>query len=151
MKRAVNTLAVFAFSALAVQCAYGRSISLDLSGGRPAAAKSIRGASLPVGTPIRSSILKAGSADVGDVAVGDILSVRLFDDLDVSLTLARKMPRSSAGCDAFIAELSGGDLKNAVVLRTGSGLTMDVQDSRRKRVYKVLSTPTEVKVQELVA
>ena len=151
MKSITRTLAVVMLSAFAAQCASGRSITLDLSGGRSAAAKSVRGGSLPVGTPIRSSTLKAGSADVGEVAVGDVLSVRLFDDLDVSLTLAKKMPRSSVGGDAFIAEQSGGGFKNAVVLRTGSGLTMDVQDSRRKKVYKVLSTPTEVKVQELMA
>jgi ABC-type cobalamin/Fe3+-siderophores transport system ATPase subunit len=56
------------------------------------------------------------------------------------------------GGDVFIAEASGYEgVKNAVVLRTADGLVVDVHDYLRKRVYKVLSTPSGVAVQEIEA
>ena len=132
--------------------AWGRSVSLDLrdtgAAGRAVAVNS--GASVVDGT-LRSFDLDAGAADVGEVAVGDELSFRLFDDVSITLTLKEKMP-SPLGGDVFLAEAAGySGVKNAVVLRTAEGLTIDVQDYRSGKVYKVLSTGAGVGVRELDA
>ena len=100
---------------------------------------------------LRSFDLDAGVADVGEIAVGDELAFTLFDDVAITLELKEKMP-SPLGGDVFIAEASGYEgVKNAVVLRTADGLVVDVHDYLRKRVYKVLSTPSGVAVQEIEA
>ena len=132
--------------------AWGTSFTLDLrnrraGGTRPrlaAAAQEADGA-------LRSFALGAGVADVGEVAVGDVLTVTLFDDVTVSLVLKEKMP-SPLGGDVFLAEAAGYEgVKNAVVMRTADGLVMDVQDYLRKRIYKVISTADGVTVQEIEA
>ena len=132
--------------------AWGTSFTRDLrnrraGGTRPrlaAAAQEADGA-------LRSFALGAGVADVGEVAVGDALTVTLFDDVTVSLVLKEKMP-SPLGGDVFLAEAAGYEgVKNAVVMRTADGLVMDVQDYLRKRIYKVISTADGVRVQEIEA
>ena len=139
---------------LAVPGALGRSFSIDLR--QPAAKNGVRAMTQRRAAPsaadsgfLRRVNLDAGSADVGRVAVGDELSFTLFDDVTITLTLAKQMP-SPLGGDVFIAAATGyGGIKNAVILRTADGLTVDMQDYLNKRVYKVISTATGVKVQEL--
>ena len=101
---------------------------------------------------LRTADLDVGAADVvGEVAVGDELVFTLFDDVRITLSLTKQMP-SPLGGDVFLAEADGYDgVKNAVVLRTAAGLTIDVQDYVNKKVYKVLSTPAGVTVQEVEA
>ena len=136
----------------AVFSAWGKSFSLDLR--RPAAkpVPTLKAASEAIDPDsIRRVDLDAGSADVGAVAVGDELVLTLFDDVSITLTLKKQMPAPIGG-DAFLAEASGYDgVKNAVVLRTTDGLTIDIQDYHNNKVYKVLSSGKGVIVQEVEA
>ena len=144
--------AVLFFAVLAaVQTGYCRSFSLDLRSRRPTVLRNMTASSQPAedGGVLRSFNLDAGVADVGDVAVGDELEFSLFDDVSLTLTLTAKMPTPLGG-EAFLAETAGYDgVKNAVVLKTANGLTVDVQDYHSGRVYKVISTKTGVSVQEI--
>ena len=98
---------------------------------------------------LQEASLDAGTADVGAVEVGDTLSLTLFANVSIDLVLKEKMP-SPLGGDAFIAEASGYEgIKTAVVLCTADGLAIDIQDYRNKKVYKVISSSTGVKVQEI--
>ncbi len=130
--------------------AWGRSVSVDLR--KPASPrKAARLMSAPSDDfgMLRHVNLDTGAAEVGDVDVGDELELTLFDDVRITLLLADRSP-SLLGGDVFLAEASGyGGVKNAVVLRTEDGLTVDVQDYLNDRVYKVISTSTGVTVQEI--
>ncbi len=133
--------------------AYGKSFSLDLRSPRQggARAKLLTAAPAPDEGTLRSFDLDAGVADVGAVALGDELTFALFDDVTLTLVLKEKLPTPLGG-DAFLAEVAGYEgIKTAVVLRTADGLTIDVQDFRNRKYYKVLSTPDGVKVQEVEA
>ena len=146
-------LMVIALAAGVVFAAYGRSISLDLRnpGQGSARAKLLAAAPAQDEGSLRSFDLDAGAADVGAVALGDDLTFTLFDDVVLTLTLKEKMP-SPLGGEVFLAEAAGYEgIKTAVVLRTADGLTIDVQDFRNKKYYKVLSMPDGVKVREVEA
>ena len=133
--------------------AYGKAFSLDLRGSRQNGARLRLAAAAPTQSEdaLRSFDLDAGAANVGEVAVGDELTFTLFDDVTLKLTLKKKMP-SPLGGDVFLAEVAGYEgIKAAVVLRTAEGLTIDVQDFRNKKYYKVLSTAAGVKVLETEA
>jgi len=148
--KSLVTMVMAGCLAVSAAAAWGRSLSLDL---RRPVANSSRVAALASADSdcIRSVNLDAGSADVGAVSVGDELLLTLFDDVRLVLTLKKQMP-SSFGRDVFLAEVSGYDgIKNAVVLRTPEGLTIDIQDYRSNKVYKVLSGASGVKVQEIEA
>ena len=142
---------------LAASFAWGKSFSIDLR--QPVTSNAVR-AMAQVKTAavvsenadfLRKVNLDAGTADVGEVAVGDELAFTLFDDVAVTLTLKKQMP-SPLGGDVFLAEASGYEgIKNAVVLRTEAGLTVDIQDYLNKKAYKVISTATGVTVQEMEA
>ena len=136
---------------------WGKSHSIDLrqplakTGGRAALMAAPASAPDAEAGMLRTTDLDVGAADVGEVAVGDELVFTLFDDVRIALSLKRQMP-SPLGGDVFLAEANGYDgVKNAVVLRTADGLTIDVQDYLNKKVYKVLSTPAGVTVQEVEA
>jgi hypothetical protein len=142
---------VFANLVLCACPVLGRTVSLDLR--KPAAKPPM--AMLQAAAPhsadgtLRRANLDAGAADVGEVAAGDKLEVALFDDVRVTLRLARQMPAPLGG-EVFIAEAAGhGGVKNAVVLRTANGLTIDFTDSGGGRVYKVVSGQAGVLVQEI--
>lgn len=127
--------------------AFGRTIPFDL---RPPPATR-RAMSAPPSTrdgAARSVQLDAGFATPGELTAGDKLVFTLFDDVTVALTLKQKMP-SPLGGDVFLAEASGYEgMRTAVVLCTADGLTIDAQDFRNGKVYKVISTRTGVKVAE---
>ena len=149
--KAGNAVAALALAFAAGCPAWGRSFAIDLCGQRRAdrSAKSPKAAASAADGAVRSFKLGAGSADVGEVAIGDELEFRLFDDVTLSLSLREKTP-TSPGADAFLADVSGlGGASSAVVLRTADGLTLDVQDVGGERVYKVLSTPGGVTVREV--
>lgn len=151
-------LLVMAAGCLVAVMAWGKSFSIDLR--QPAAKDGVRtlakrnavSAVAKESDCLRRVNLGAGAADVGRVVVGDELTFALFDDVSVTLALKRQMP-SPLGGDAFLAEVSGYDegVKSAVVLRTADGLTVDLQDYRNKKVYKVISTVSGVTVQEMEA
>ena len=131
--------------------ALGRTVPLDLRKPAVPAPKAMLQASVPNSADgtLRHVDLDAGAADVGEVAVGDELAVTLFDDVTVTFRLAKQMPVLLGG-EVFLAEAAGqGGVKNAVVLRTANGLTIDFMDSESGRVYKVVSAPAGVSVQEI--
>ena len=70
----------------------------------------------PAGSCLKSSTLAAGATDTGALAVGDVLTFRLFTDVEVNIVLTERM-ESPIGGDVFIGSVSGYDgVKNAVVL-----------------------------------
>lgn len=152
MAKPLRTVALLAAIA-AGTCANARDIALDLrapsKAGRRAMVKSAGFVKSAVESVQRASNLAAGATDVGEVATGDALSVTLFDDVTLDITLGEKMP-SPLGGDVFLAGIDGKDgAKTAVVLRDETGLTIDVQDTRSGKVYKVVSTAEGVKVKEM--
>ena len=135
--------------------AWGKTFELDLRQAAEDGAKAgsrLRSAASPSDDrdgKVRSYNLDAGAAEIGEVAVGDKISLSLFDDVVLTLTLSKQMP-SCLGGEVFLAEVEGyGGIKSAVVLRTGDGLTVDVQDFLTNRMYKVISAANGVKVQEI--
>ena len=136
--------------------AWGRSVALDLRKPMAESVAPSRAMNAAVYGEVDNGVLRsfdldAGAADVGEVATGDELAFTLFDDVTVTLTLGEQMPTPLGG-DAFLAEASGYDgVKNAVVLRTAHGLTVDVHDFRRNKIYKVVSTESGVAVKEVEA
>ena len=153
--KAISKLMVMAVGCMMAGELSGKAFSLDL---RPVSEKAesraqvnAKSASAASESPdcIRRTTLDAGRADVGAVSVGDELSFTLFNDVEVKLVLKKKMPAPLGG-DAFIAEVAGCDgVKSAVVLRTADGLTVDVQDCGNNKFYKVISTSTNVRVEEI--
>ncbi len=152
MKRLMMTAALGCLAAFA---SWGRSFSIDLrqpaarTGARAVANFNVVSSEAGDSGFIRKVNLEARRADVGAVEIGDELSFVLFDDVMVTLTLKSRMP-SPLGGDVFLAEASGYEgVKNAVVMRTADGLTVDIQNYLNKKVYKVLSTASGVMVQEM--
>ena len=150
MQMKVTVKGLVALFVLGACTAWGRSVTLDLrSPVSPRAAARLMSASSDDFGTLRHVDLDVGAAEVGDVDVGDELEFTLFDDVRITLLLTDRSPSLLAG-DVFLAEASGyGGVKNAVVLRTEDGLTVDVQDYLNERVYKVISTPNGVMVQEI--
>ena len=149
MKFKGTYLAILLLTAGLVQA---RTLSLDLRGGdaspssRTGAARRL--ASKSSGGGERRTELAAGAAEVGDVEVGDVLDVAFFTDASASIRLMERMPCPFGG-EAFLAETTeSGGARNAVVLRTADGLVIDVQDFASDKVYKVISSPSSVVVQE---
>ena len=73
------------------------------------------------------------------LAVGDELSVLLFENDPLRIRLAEKVP-GTADNDCFLGTLGGpdGDL-DAVVVRDRGGIQLDINDFRNGRVYTVYS------------
>ena len=148
----VKRLLMMALGCFVVLTAPGRTFPLDLRAPAErtnALLKNVKYQRVSLDGVLQEASLDAGTADVGAVEVGDTLSLTLFANVSIDLVLKERMP-SPLGGDAFIAEVSGYDgIKTAVVLRTADGLSIDIQDYRNKKVYKVISTPMGVKVQEI--
>ena len=89
-------------------CAWGRSVALDLrkpmaERGTPLRVlKAVVDGKVDAAGVLRSFNLDVGAADVGEVAVGDKLTLTLFDDVTITLTLGEQMPTPLGG-DAFLA------------------------------------------------
>ena len=145
-------LLMMALGCFVVLTAPGRTFPLDLrapSERTNGLLKNVKYQRVSLDGVLQEASLDAGTADVGAVEVGDTLSLTLFANVSIDLVLKEKMP-SPLGGDAFIAEVSGYEgIKTAVVLRTADGLSIDIQDYRNNKVYKVISTPTGVEVQEI--
>ena len=143
---------IIVITGLAAFISFGKSYSLDLRNPVKNGARTRLLAAAPSKDSdgvLRSFSLDAGAADIGEIVTGDELIFTLFDDVTITLTLGKQMP-SPLGGDVFLAEASGYEgVKNAVVLRTEDGLTIDVQDYLNDKVYKVISTPAGVVVKEI--
>ena len=112
-------------------------------------AKSPLGAAAATGALMQSVSLPSGATDTASLAVGDVLDFMLFDDVEIRVTLSERM-ESPLGGEVFTGEVSGyGGVRNAVVLQTAEGLTVDVQDFERSRVYTIVSDANGVAVKEI--
>ena len=84
-----------------------------------------------------------------ELAVGDEVAVSLFDDAETVLTILEEAPSASGG-KSFLASSTGHDgIANAVVVQSGDGLQVDVQEYDRRIVYSVFSSQSGVLVKEL--
>ena len=73
----------------------------------------------PEGSCLRTASFPAGAAASAPLSVGDELNFLLFDGVEISVRLAKRM-ESPLGGEAFLGEVSGYDgAKNAVVLPPG--------------------------------
>lgn len=125
--------------------ARGASVMVDLR--TPDAER--RGAGGQEGACLQSARFPAGAASAGELSVGDELTFLLFQDTEIRVRLASRM-ESPLGGEAFLGEVEGyGGVKNAVVLRTDEGLTVDIQDFERGRVYTIVSDAGGVVAKEV--
>ena len=132
---------------MAAGAGFAREIALDLRTAAPGAPLA-RTLAADAGL-LRSAMLEAGAADAGALAPGDALSVALFDDVTVELTLTERLANPLGG-EVYLAEVAGYEgVKSAVAVRTAAGLTLDIQDFLRKRVYRVVSSAAGVRVEEI--
>ena len=119
-----------------------KSVSLDLTGGfgvtmnKVAALMSIAGQCED--DVVREHRLTAGSANVEDLAVGDVLTLALFTDKELRIELVSERPALKGR--AFLGRAQGGlGLVDCVVLETEHGLVIDVTDSANDRIWKIVS------------
>ena len=143
--RHVSSFAAVVASALAFAgVASARTVALDL---RAASAPTRGRAALQAPAPSADGVLRrtrlgAGATGVGAVSTGDEISCTLFDDVSMTLSLRERVDCPLGG-EAFLAATSDG-ARNAVVLRTPDGLSLDVRDADSGRVYKVASSSAGV-------
>ena len=121
-------------------------VALDL---RAPAGGPVRSAAAEGAACLRSAVLPPGAAAAAPLAAGDTVEFLLFDGTSFSVTLAERM-ESPLGGEAFLGEVAGCEgVKNAVVLQTAEGLSLDLQDFADGRVYTVVSDVSGVTVKEL--
>ncbi len=140
-----------ALLALAAASAVASEITLDL---RPRAVRT-RGVAAPratqteeeVGT-LRQTVLDAGAASTGSLAVGDVLRLSVYDDVTLSLTLVAREEAPLARA-SFQAEVSGANWRDAVVTETDAGLLVTATDPASGLVYAVVSSDDRVTVREI--
>lgn len=97
---------------------------------------------------LRSTMLGAGAGMVSGLAVGDRLTLQLYEDICVSLTLTDALD-SPLGGAVFLAQADGERLKTAVVTETPEGLQADILDLKSGFVYSVVSDAERVMVREM--
>ena len=147
MKTTIKILALFGLCMLSGS-ANATAVTFDL---RAAGTSSTRLLSAPVPTDscLQSATLPAGATATSALSVGDVLTFLLFADTEIRVTLSERM-ESPLGGEAFIGTVTGYDgVKNAVVLQTADGLTVDVQDFAHGRVYTIVSDASGVTVKEI--
>ena len=83
---------------------------------------------------------------VGQLAVGDTLSVFLFSDEPLRIRLAERTPGADV---SFLGTLDESDgILDTVVIGDRSGIQMDIRDFRHGRVYTVYSSESGTRVTE---
>lgn len=140
-----------ALLALAAASAVASEIVLDL---RPRAVRT-RGVAAPRATQteeeagtLRQTVLDAGAASTGSLAVGDVLRLSVYDDVTLSLTLVAREEAPLARA-SFQAEVSGANWRDAVVTETDAGLLVTATDPASGLVYAVVSSDDRVTVREI--
>lgn len=140
-----------ALLALAAASAVASEIALDL---RPRAVRT-RGVAVPRATQteeeagtLRQTVLDAGAASTGSLAVGDVLRLSVYDDVTLSLTLVAREEAPLARA-SFQAEVSGANWRDAVVTETDAGLLVTATDPASGLVYAVVSSDDRVTVREI--
>ena len=136
---------------LAAASAVASEITLDL---RPRAVRTRGVAALratqteeEAGT-LRQTVLDAGVASTGSLAVGDVLRLSVYDDVTLSLTLVAREEAPLARA-SFQAEVSGANWRDAVVTETDAGLLVTATDPASGLVYAVVSSDDRVTVREI--
>lgn len=136
---------------LAAASAVASEIALDL---RPRAVRT-RGVAAPRATQteeeagtLRQTVLDAGAASTGALAVGDVLRLSVYDDVTLSLTLVAREEAPLARA-SFQAEVSGANWRDAVVTETDAGLLVTATDPASGLVYAVVSSDDRVTVREI--
>ena len=136
---------------LAAASAVASEIVLDL---RPRAVRT-RGVAVSRATQteeeagtLRQTVLDAGAASTGSLAVGDVLRLSVYDDVTLSLTLVAREEAPLARA-SFQAEVSGANWRDAVVTETDAGLLVTATDPASGLVYAVVSSDDRVTVREI--
>lgn len=136
---------------LAAASAVASEIALDL---RPRAVRT-RGVAVPRATQteeeagtLRQTVLDAGAASTGSLAVGDVLRLSVYDDVSLLLTLVAREEAPLARA-SFQAEVSGANWRDAVVTETDAGLLVTATDPASGLVYAVVSSDDRVTVREI--
>ncbi|MDO4527292.1 MAG: chitobiase/beta-hexosaminidase C-terminal domain-containing protein, partial [bacterium] len=155
MKRiCLAIVALFTF--FAVSKVYGETHRFDL---RSSSMKQTRalsfqdapsvGVSAEASEVLRMTSLAAGVTKTSPLAVGDVLTFSLFDDVTVTLTLQERTA-SPLGNVTFLASTAGAEgFKTAVVIQTEAGLQVDIQNESTGLVYSIFSTEEKTIVKEL--
>lgn len=140
-----------ALLALAAASTVASEIALDL---RPRAVRT-RGVAVPRATQteeeagtLRQTVLDAGAASTGSLAVGDVLRLSVYDDVTLSLTLVAREEAPLARA-SFQSEVSGANWRDAVVTETDAGLLVTATDPASGLVYAVVSSDDRVTVREI--
>ena len=147
----MNRYLCLALLMLAAASAVASEITLDL---RPRAVRTRGVAALratqteeEAGT-LRQTVLDAGVASTGSLAVGDVLRLSVYDDVTLSLTLVAREEAPLARA-SFQAEVSGANWRDAVVTETDAGLLVTATDPASGLVYAVVSSDDRVTVREI--
>jgi len=142
-------------------CVFGgvveaRNLSLDLTGSGTsvphlASAAAVTSSAAAVAadpTVVRMHRLMAGAARVSDLAVGDVIELKLFSDKTLSVTLAEKT--DSLTGSSFLGRIDNAlGALGCVVLETTDGIVLDVTDFEHQRVWQVVSDANGVTVREV--
>lgn len=97
---------------------------------------------------IRQYRIDFGSTIIPSISVGDIITFRLFEDKDVSISIAEEM-ESMTGKSFIGREI--GDLlgvSSCVILQNENGIVLDMFDWENKRVFQIVSDNNGVIVRE---
>ena len=85
----------------------------------------------------------------GTPVVGDRLTLRLFDDLEVELELTERL-KDVFAAESFIARaVIGGETNRASLVRTADGLQISLVDPREGRAYTVVTSSGGATVREI--
>lgn len=142
-----RSLTVLMACGLMAVTAHAREILLDLSQPVDARKKLLTAAAEGPDGTVRSHRLRSGAARVSGLAVGDVVTARLFDDKTLSVTIVEETTALSGR--AFL-----GRIENAlgavccVVLETERGLVLDVTDFESGRVWQVVQDDSGTIVRE---
>lgn len=142
-----RSLTVLMACGLMAVTAHAREILLDLSQPVDARKKLLTAAAEGPDGTVRSHRLRSGAARVSGLAVGDVVTARLFDDKTLSVTIVEET--TALSCRAFL-----GRVENAlgavccVVLETERGLVLDVTDFESGRVWQVVQDDSGTIVRE---
>lgn len=148
MKKSINTLVLACICAIS-SSAEGAAITLNLRSTSQPSAPRLLSASAPKSSCLQSAAFPAGATATSALSVGDVLTFLMFKDTEIRVTLSERM-ESPLGGEAFIGTVSGYDgVKNAVVLHTADGLTVDIQDFTNSRTYTIVSDANGVTVKEI--
>ena len=142
-----RSLAVLMACGLLAVAAQAREILLDLSQPVDARRKMLTAAAGGPDGTVRSHRLRPAAARVTGLAVGDVVTARLFDDKTLSVTIVEETTALSG--KAFLGRIENTlGAVGCVVLETERGLVLDVTDFDSGRVWQVVQDDAGTIVRE---